>query len=220
MRAMILAAGRGERLRPLTDELPKPLVKVCGEPLIAYSLWNLHRAGVREVVINVHYMAEKIMRFLGNGQAFGLDIQYSVEDPVLETGGGILQALPLLGTAPFIVTSADIWTDFDFTVLKNIELKSLAHLILVPNPSYHLSGDFALSDTGLIIGTGLKKTFANISVLNPDLFRDLKPGAFRLGPVLKQAVSQALVTGKEYLGAWMNVGTLEELRQLELQLHT
>jgi len=217
MKAMILAAGRGERLRPFTDTTPKPLLEVAGQPLIAYQLRALAAAGIKEVIINVSYLGHLIQTALGDGSAYGVKIHYSVEATLLETGGGIYNALPLLGNEPFIVTSADIWTDYPFARLFN-RLTKLIHLVVVNNPDFHPEGDFALQD-GFLANEGTPKfTFANIGIYHPDLFKDCKPGAFRLVSLLRNAITQGQATGELYSGGWANIGTAEQLAQLSCQL--
>lgn len=215
MRAMILAAGRGERLRPLTDQTPKPLLEVAGQPLIVYSLQALAAAGIQDIVINIAYLGHLIQAVLGDGNRYGVRIQYSVETQALETGGGVYQALPLLGAEPFIVLSADIWSDYPLQQLPS-KLTGLAHLVLVDNPDYHRRGDFSLLSDGQLTNEGdAKLTFANMGIYHPDLFKDCKPGFFRLGDLLHSAVTRGQVTGEHYHGGWANVGTAEQLIQLD-----
>ena len=210
-RAMILAAGRGERMGELTAGVPKPLLQVAGHYLIEYAIVQLKRAGVTEIVINVSHLAEQIQDALGNGARYGVNLLYSVEKERLETGGGILKALPLLGAAPFILLSADVICDYPLTQLPINTLKGLAHLVLVPNPLYHPQGDFGLANGYLNLTTKPAYTFANISVLHPDLFAAAEPGHFRLSKLLLPAVTQTQVTGELYTGQWFNVGTKEDL---------
>lgn len=214
MKAMILAAGRGERMMPLTHDTPKPLLKVGEYTLIEHTLLNLRRAGISEVVINVCYFAEHIMNRLGDGARYDMSIAYSEEKAgLLGTGGGILQALPLLGDAPFMVVSADIWTDYPFAHLKTVPCP-VAHLVLVDNPAFHTTGDFGLQDN-VITNTPPKKTYASFAVFNPALFQQHAPGYFSLIDVLKAPIAAGQVTGEYYAGMWKNVGTpalLEEVR--------
>lgn len=213
MKAMILAAGRGSRLQPLTDTIPKPLLLVGKKTLIEYNLDLLNHAGIDDVVINVSHHAKQIMDFLGDGSRYGLTIQYSYEPEVLGTGGGIFQALELLGKEPFLLLSADVWTELKFSpALMGGEGE--AHLVLVDNPDYHHQGDFALSDNNTVMLSGNKLTYAGIARVHPKLFRDAKPGAFSLAPLLNNAVSRGVVTGERYGGAWFNVGTIKELERL------
>ena len=214
MRAMILAAGRGERMRPLTDSIPKPLLEVNGKPLIQYHVENLVRSGMTSIVINHARLGAQIERYLGDGSRFGADITYSPEgDLPLETGGGIFNALPLLGTDPFVVVNADIWTDFPFHTLPP-QPTHLAHLVLVPNPPYNPGGDFSLAGTQAgVIGTPLY-TFSGIAVYRPELFTGCKRGAFSLAPLLRIATARQQVTGELYDGDWMDIGTAERLDEL------
>ncbi|MGR8929688.1 MAG: N-acetylmuramate alpha-1-phosphate uridylyltransferase MurU [Gammaproteobacteria bacterium] len=216
MRAMILAAGRGERMRPLTDSTPKPLLKVGGKALIEYSLENLAAAGFSDVVINVAYLGRQIMDYCGDGSRWGVDIRYSNEgETALETAGGIAKALPLLGGAPFLVINADIVCDYPLAELpgKHIEL---AHLILIDNPPHHPRGDFSLQANGLIAEQDEDKlTFSGIGVYHPALFADLLVGEpVKLRPVLSQAMLHGRVTGEYYKGLWLDIGTPDRLQEL------
>lgn len=218
-RAMILAAGRGERLRPLTDDIPKPLIPVAGKPLIVYHLENLASMGITDIVINVSHQAKKIQDSLGSGDAFGVNIHYSIEPETggLETGGGIFKALPLLGEEPFIVVSGDVWTDYPFAKLLR-PLDKLAHLVLVDNPWHHPQGDFYLSEQGLmknIEGGVTTRNFAGIGLYHPKLFAHCKPGIFPLAPLLKEAINQQMISGEYYSGRWVNVGTLKCLNEAQ-----
>jgi MurNAc alpha-1-phosphate uridylyltransferase len=210
MKAMILAAGRGSRMRPLTDSTPKPLLKVGCFSLIEHLLIRLRDQGFQEIVINVAYLGDKIIATLGSGKRFGLKIQYSMEQHPegLETGGGIFNALPLLGDSPFLVLSGDIWTDYNFSSLKRKNLVgSVAHLVLVDNPPDHARGDFNLDGDRLCLVQGKRLTFGNIGVYHPDLFRNCQPGFFPLRPLLVEAIQKGLVTGEYYSGSWINVST-------------
>ncbi len=220
MRAMILAAGRGERMRPLTDSLPKPLLPVGGRPLIEHHLCALAVAGFREIVINTGYLGEQLPARLGRGGRFGLSIRYSPEPPeALETGGGVFQALPLLGETPFVVINGDIWTDYDYARLPG-RLAGLAHLVLVNNPPQHPGGDFALAG-GQVSGQGAARlTFSGISVLKPALFAGCAPSRFPLAPLLRRAMAAGQVTGEHYQGAWRDIGTPERLADLDQQLRS
>ncbi len=220
MKAMILAAGRGERMRPLTDTTPKPLLDVAGRRLIEYHIQNLVAAGITELVINHAYLGEQIEMLLADGSVYGVSIQYSPEREALETGGGIFNALPLLGDAPFVVVNGDVWTDYPFQQLPD-SIAGLAHLLLVNNPEHNPLGDFALRD-GLVSATAEPKfTFSGISILRPEIFADCQPGIFPLAPVLRQAMQIGKVMGEHYAGGWCDVGTPERLQQLEqkLRLH-
>jgi len=217
MKAMILSAGRGRRMRHLTNTTPKSLLQVQNKPLIFYHLEKLAAAGVSDVVINLAYLGEQIQEAVGNGQDFGLQVHYSQEpEGGLETGGGILQALPILGHEPFIVISADIWTAFSFADLSP-NMTHLAHLILVQNPPYHPQGDFNLTDRQLYTNSddiAHEYTYASIGVYHSDLFQHCQTDYFRLGPLLKAASCDGAVTGEIYTGCWENVGTPEQLAKL------
>lgn len=214
MKAMILAAGRGEHLRPETDTIPKPLLKVGEYTLIEHQLRRLALAGFVDVVINVSYRAKQIIEALGNGEKYGLDIQYSYEaQGRLETGGGIFQALPLLGNAPFLVVSCDIWTDFPLQILPT-EITNVAHLVVVDNPAHHLEGDFCLESGKVTRNQGERYTYGNIGVLHPSLFEDCPAGAFPLSKLFFEAIDKGLVTGQHYFGEWINVGSHEALAEV------
>ncbi|HXQ99015.1 MAG TPA: nucleotidyltransferase family protein [Pseudomonas sp.] len=215
MKAMILAAGKGERLRPLTLHTPKPLVRVGGVPLIEYHLRALEAAGVAEVVINHAWLGQQIEDYLGDGQRLGLNIRYSPEGEPLETGGGIFRALPLLGDEPFLVVNGDIWTDCDFAGLA-APLKGLAHLVLVDNPLHHPGGDFALVDGQVRDDASLPRlTYSGIAILHPQLFAGCSDGAFKLAPLLRDAMAKGQVTGEHFSGRWVDVGTHERLAHVE-----
>lgn len=216
MRAMILAAGRGERLRPLTDSTPKPLIEVGGKPLIVRHLERLAAAGFSEIVINIAWLGERIMDHLGNGDAFGVTIRYSREPPeALETAGGIVQALPLLGDRPFLTVSADVLTDYPFERLRDIESPRLAHLVLVDNPPHHPQGDFSLENGQVRSGSGNAMTFSGIAVFEPSLFAGLSPGRRPLRPVLEQTIAAGRVGGEHYAGMWADIGTPERLADVQ-----
>lgn len=220
MKAMILAAGRGERMRPLTDHTPKPLLKVAGQCLIEYHIQNLVRAGITELVINHAHLGEQLEAALGDGSAYGATIQYSAEGQALETAGGIFNALPLLGDNPFVVVNGDVWSDFSFQALPK-SIQGLAHLVLVDNPEHNPQGDFALQ-AGQVSDDGESKfTFSGISILSPELFSGCQSGAFPLAPLLRQAMASGKVSGEHYCGEWCDVGTPERLQQLDqtLRLH-
>jgi MurNAc alpha-1-phosphate uridylyltransferase len=217
MKAMLLAAGRGERLRPLTDERPKPLLEVGGKPLVVWQLENLRRAGVTEVVINLAWLGEQIAHRLGDGSRWGLRVHYSPEPPnALETAGGIRQALELLGDAPFMLANADVWTRFDFSTLPGAP-RGLAHLVLVPNPEHHPQGDFAL-EAGQINDHGSPRyTYAGVGVFSPELFRSIVPGTRApLAPLLREAMARGAVSGEIFSGPWIDVGTVERLETANL----
>ncbi|WP_397451077.1 N-acetylmuramate alpha-1-phosphate uridylyltransferase MurU [Pseudomonas sp. NA-150] len=215
MKAMILAAGKGERLRPLTLHTPKPLVRAGGVPLIEYHLRALHAAGFTEIVVNHAWLGQQIEEYLGDGQRLGLSIQYSPEGEPLETGGGIFRALPLLGDGPFLVVNGDIWTDYDFSALSR-PISGLAHLVLVDNPEHHPAGDFALVDGQVIESRSLPRlTYSGMAILHPDLFEDCEAGAFKLAPLLREAMAQGRVSGEHFTGRWVDVGTHERLADVE-----
>ena len=214
MKAMLLAAGRGERLRPLTDHRPKPLLVVRGKPLVVWHLEALARAGVSEVVINLSWLGASIREVVGNGERFALRIRYS-EEPAgaLEVGGGIYQALPLLGAAPFIVVNGDTFTDLDFARLA-IEPNALAHLVLVANPEHHPRGDFVLTGRLISAAETPRLTYAGIGVYRPELFARCAPGRFPLLPLLQAAIAAGRLTGERYDGAWTDVGSVQRLAAL------
>ncbi|WP_407294828.1 N-acetylmuramate alpha-1-phosphate uridylyltransferase MurU [Stutzerimonas zhaodongensis] len=214
MKAMILAAGKGERLRPLTLHTPKPLVRAGGVPLIEYHIRALAEAGFDELVINHAWLGEQIEAHLGDGARLGVHINYSPEGEPLETGGGIHRALPLLGDSPFLVVNGDIWTDYDFRRL-NRPLEGLAHLVLVNNPAHHLQGDFTLIDGRVRDELSAALTYSGIAVLSPELFQSCAAGAFKLAPLLRQAMLDGRVTGEHHSGHWIDVGTLERLAEVE-----
>ena len=218
MKAMVLAAGRGERMRPITDTVPKPLVRVGGRPLIAWHLAALARAGVREVVINLSWLGEQLRAALGTGADFGLRITYSEEGPVpLETGGGIFRALPLLGPEPFLVLSGDIWTDIDLGGVQ-LEPEAHAHLVLIPNPPHHPRGDFGLEGNVVVQRDSERLTYANVGIYRPEFFAGCAAGRFPLLEPLNRAIAARLVRGEVHRGAWSDVGTPERLAQLEARL--
>jgi MurNAc alpha-1-phosphate uridylyltransferase len=218
MKAMILAAGRGERLRPLTDEIPKPLIKAGGMALIEYHLDNLADAGFKDVIINTAWHAEKIHELLEDGKRYGVHIHYSDEGTALETAGGIINALPLLGDEPFLVVNGDVWCHFDFTELPELEAGREAHLILVDNPDHNEKGDFAL-ENGLVRNSGdTMHTYSGIGIYHPAFFAGQQPGVLPLAPVLRKKCEQGLVSGQLYGGLWTDVGTIERLQELEKQL--
>jgi MurNAc alpha-1-phosphate uridylyltransferase len=218
MKAMLLAAGRGERLRPITDSVPKPLVQVGGRPLIAWHLAALSRAGIREVVINLSWLAERLRAALGDGSAYGVSITWSDEGPVpLETGGGICRAVPLLGPGPFLVVNADIWTDIDFATLA-LANTSLAHLVLVPNPAHNARGDFGLDGDRIVSRDTDRFTYSGVGLYRAEFFAGCTAGRFPLLPLLNRAIGEGRVTGELHRGAWSDVGTAGRLAQLEARL--
>lgn len=216
MRAMILSAGRGERLRPLTDHQPKPLLPLGGKPMMLRHLENFKQAGIQEIVINLGHLGEKIEQWFGNGAQFGLSIQYSYEDPILETGGGIAKALPYLGLDPFLAVSGDVVTDYPFERLVNFSPRGLAHLVLVDNPPHHLKGDYSILEDGTISETKPPFfNFAGIGVYRPQLFENCPEGAFPLPFLFKRAFLDNAITGEYYSGFWHNIGTFEQLQAID-----
>ena len=231
MKALIFAAGLGERMRPLTDHTPKPLLVVGGKPLIAWHLEKLAAVGIRDVVVNTSWLAHRFPELLGDGSQWGLGLHYSFEGDVpLETGGGIYHALPLLGDAPFIAVNGDIWTDFDFSILPS-EPAGSAHLVLVDNPVHHPGGDFALTETGCVDSKGaVKLTFSGIGVYRPALLQNWRavigdaeggeadPPRFKLAPLLRDAMARSAVSGIHHPGRWTDVGTPSRLWALDSEL--
>jgi len=218
MKALILAAGRGERLRPLTDHTPKPLLQAGGRPLIEHTLLALAEQGFHDCVINLAYRGTQIREHLGDGSRLGLRIRYSLEgDEALETGGGIHHALPLLGAEPFLVVNGDIGCDYPYARLRSVNLE-LAHLVLTANPSHHPNGDFALRD-GLLRAEGEPRhTYTGIGVFRPELFANRMPSKFPLAPLLRAAMSEGKVGGELYPGFWMDIGTLQRLHEFDARL--
>lgn len=216
MKAMILAAGKGERLRPLTLHTPKPLVRAGGVPLIEYHVRALAAAGFDELVINHAWLGQQIEEYLGDGARFGVRIAWSPEGEPLETGGGIHRALPLLGEQAFAVVNGDVWCEYDFTRLLK-PLPGLAHLVLVDNPPHHPRGDFALAEGWVTDPTAdtPRLTYSGIAVLHPKLFEGSVAGAFKLAPLLRQAMAQGQVSGEHFQGRWVDVGTHERLAEVE-----
>jgi MurNAc alpha-1-phosphate uridylyltransferase len=220
MKAMILAAGRGERLRPLTDRVPKPLLEAGGKPLIGWHLERLAAAGCREVVINVSHLGERIVERLGDGAAWGLRIAFSREPQPLETAGGMALARRLLGPDPFLLVNGDVYCEVDLARLRRVEIgERLAHLVLVPNPPHHPAGDFTL-DAGRIGNAAAPRyTYAGIAVIAPALFAGVAAGSkAQLAPLLRAAAERRLVSGELFEGTWLDVGTLERLSALEAYL--
>ena len=223
MKAMILAAGLGNRMRPLTLHIPKPLLEVGGKPLIVWHIEKLQKIGVTEIVINTAWLGEKLATTLGDGSQFGVNILWSHEGEGLEAAGGIINALPLLGDEPFILVNGDVWTTMDFASLLDVQLgEQQAHLVLVENPPQHLKGDFILSN-GLAytfeqeqLGEAL--TYSGIAVLHPRMFAGLENGKRPLAPLLKQAMQQQQVSAEKLQGIWVDVGTPERLEQLDQQI--
>jgi len=225
--ALIFAAGRGERMRPLSDATPKPLLRVGGKALIEWHLERLAGAGVRKVVINTSHLAAQFAAALGDGSRWNLRIAYSYEGPEpLETGGGMLRALPLLGAAPFIAVNGDIWTDFDFSTLPQSP-GGLAHLVVVDNPPHHPRGDFLLrggvleddsEELAATRGSGVRLTFAGIGVYRPELLDGQAPGKYSIVPLLRAAMRTGRVSGEHFRGRWSDVGTSQRLDDLDRAL--
>jgi MurNAc alpha-1-phosphate uridylyltransferase len=219
MKAMLLAAGHGMRMRPLTENIPKPLLQVCGKPLLQHHIESLSRAGITEIVINHARLGRMIESCFGDGSKFGVDICYSAEGDIpLETGGGIKRALPILGDAPFIVISADIYTDFNFARLTNISA-DLAHLVLVDNPAHHPHGDFCLVEDRIQKTGGARLTYANIGIFTREFFSHCQEAVIPLGPLLDNAIDTSRVTGEYFSGYWVNVGTPDTLTRINNELN-
>lgn len=227
MKAMILAAGRGERMRPLTDTTPKPLLEVGGKPLIMHQITALVAGGFSEIVINHAHLGAQLVAALGDGAALGARITYSPEPPgALETGGGIFQALDVLAGPAFVVINGDVWTDYPYARLRHTPA-GLAHLVLVDNPAHHRGGDFALRSTGAVVectaDTAVNEgppclTFSGIGVYRPALFEACQPGAFPLAPLLREAMRSGQVSGEHHPGRWVDVGTPARLKELDERL--
>ncbi|HEV2701325.1 MAG TPA: nucleotidyltransferase family protein [Steroidobacteraceae bacterium] len=218
MKAMLLAAGRGERMRPLTDHTPKPLLVAGGKPLIAWHLEALARAGVRDVIINLSWLGPQIRAAVGDGRGFGVRVHYSEEgSPPLETGGGIFQALPLLGPAPFLVVNGDTFTDFDVSALR-LSAAADARLVLVPNPPQHPRGDFDLEGERIIDREPRPLTYSGIGIFSPALFAGCSAGRFALLPLLQRAAAAGRLQGQRHDGVWRDIGTPERLAALDRDL--
>ena len=215
MKAMVLAAGRGERMRPITDTLPKPLVPVAGKPLIGYHLERLAAAGVREVVVNLSWLGDRIRAALGDGRDYRLSISYSEEGPVpLETGGGIFKALPLLGPGPFLVVNGDTWSDIDYVRLA-LEDGANGRIVLVPNPTHNSRGDFGVEGDVVVDRETDRFTYSGVGVYRPEFFDGCSPGRFPMLPLLKRAIAARLLRGEVHPGEWCDVGTPERLATLD-----
>jgi MurNAc alpha-1-phosphate uridylyltransferase len=219
MKAMILAAGRGERMKPLTDTVAKPLLPVAGKPLIQYHIEALASAGIADIVINLAWQGAMIREALGDGSQFGVRIAYSDEgDAALETGGGVLNALPLLGDSPFLVVSGDIWTDYPLAqAISRPAAGDVAHFVVVPNPDFHTRGDFGLRD-GRMTDEAERYTYANIGVFTAEFFAGCRPGRFGLAPLMYEWIRKQRVSGELYQGRWYNIGTPAQLAQLDHSL--
>lgn len=225
MKVMILAAGIGERMRPLTDHTPKPLLRVGGIPLIEHHLRRLAAAGLREVVINVSHLGRQILDYCGDGVRWGLAIAYSPEEEPLETAGGIHRALPLLGDEPFLVVNGDIWIDYDFRRLVACRLGpgTAAHLVMVGNPPQHPRGDFLLDAGGRVreLEQGaVGATYSGVGVYDAAFFAGMQPGKLRLRPLLDEAIRRGLLSGEFFAGDWEDVGTPERLEALDQRLRS
>ena len=223
MKAMILAAGMGNRMRPLTLHTPKPLLEVGGKPLIVWHIEKLQKMGVQEIVINTAWLGEKLADALGDGSQFGVKILWSHEGEGLETAGGIINALPLLGNEPFILVNGDVWTTMDFAPLLNVQLQDdLAHLVLVENPVQHPQGDFTLAATKAYTfeqaRSGENLTYSGVAVMHPQMFNGLESGKRPLAPLLKQAMQQEKISAQKLQGVWVDVGTPERLNALDQQI--
>ena len=225
MKAMILAAGYGKRLRPLTHKIPKPMIPVAGKPLLQHHIERLVAMGITEVVINVSWLADQIESFFGDGSNFGIRITWSKESEPLETGGGILKVLPLLGDAPFLLINGDIWTDFPLPTVTDITLEGdqSAWLLLVNNPQHNPVGDFGLQEGFVSYEPDLKYTFSGISVFKPMLFADyaqncMEASCFPLRDVLRPAIESKRIIGSVYAGHWCDVGTIERYNELNKHL--
>ncbi len=218
MKAMILAAGRGERMRPLTDTTPKPLLEVGGIPLIVWHIERLAHEGFKEIIINIAHLGYKIPEALGDGSEWGVKLIYSdeQEEGALESAGGIIKALPLLGDEPFLVVNGDIWCDYDFEHVKALPQNILAHLILVPNPEHNTKGDFALNESKVV--DNKQYTFSGIGYYSPKLFEGIAYGKTPLAPLLREAMRAGKVSGELYEGEWYDIGTPQRLEWLNAQL--
>lgn len=219
MKALILAAGRGERMRPLTDKTPKPLLTIGNKALIEYHIEALAKAGITELVINCAWLGQQIIDALGDGSRYGVTIVYSDEgEQALETAGGIINALNLLGNDPFIVVNGDIWCDYDFARLPS-SIKGLAHLVMVDNPEHNVEGDFSLQDDGTLENEGSNKlTFSGIGIYKAELFKNIPAGIQPLAPLLRQVIQQGMVSGEKYRGVWLDIGTPERLEEVNQRI--
>jgi N-acetyl-alpha-D-muramate 1-phosphate uridylyltransferase len=218
LKAMVLAAGRGERMRPLTDRVPKPMLTMAGELLVAHQLRALAAAGIRAVVMNVSWLADALRAELGDGSAWGVRIEYSPEPwPPLDTGGGIFQALPLLGPGPFLLVNGDVWFELSPCALQ-LPAGMLGHLVLVPNPEHNPHGDFGLVDGRVAPDAEPRFTYGGMAILTPELFTGCAPGRFPLAPLLRSAARQGRISGELHGGGWVDVGTPERLYALRSRL--
>lgn len=220
MRAMILCAGRGERMRPLTDTTPKPLLPVGGKPLVVHAIERLRAAGVRDIVINHAHLGAMIETALGDGTRYGVSIRYSPEAEALETAGGIATALPLLDASEFIVVNGDVYCEHDLAALcRSLPDGALAHLVLVDNPDHHLRGDFALEGDHVVNRGGAMLTFSGLGRYRAGLFAGIAPGTkAQLAPLLRTAADRGQLQGEHYRGCWRDIGTPERLAELDRKL--
>lgn len=220
MRAMILAAGKGERMSPLTNKIPKPLLEILGRPLIAWHLEKLAKAHFKEIVINHAYLGEMIESYVGDGSKWGLKVDYSREGNPLETAGGIKRALPLLGNEPFLAINADVFTDLDYSILKNRNLNDFqGHLVMVENPAHHPYGDFVLNNNQIELEGENKLTFSGIAIYQPEIFKEIniEPVA-KLAPILKKLIDRGCISGEKYHGLWFDIGTPVRLEEINFFL--
>ena len=225
MKAMILAAGRGSRMRPLTDHTPKPLLDVGGKPLIVWHIENLKTAGFKDIVINIAWLGNQIPEALGDGSKFGVNLHYSDEqqEGALETAGGIIKALPLLSEMPsenetFLVVNGDVWCDFNYSTINPIQNDDLAHLVLVNNPEHNPSGDFSLNGRRIAEQGDNKLTFSGIGYYHPDLFKNMKTGKLALAPILRENMGLNKISGEFYQGEWRDIGMPERLEELNAKM--
>ena len=222
MKAMVLAAGRGERMGSLTNRIPKPLTRIKNSTLIEHNILRIKESGIDEIVINISWLGSQIKDHLGDGEKLGIKITYLDEgNEMLGTGGGIYNALEFLGEDPFWLVNSDIYTDYSIDTNKELNNDNLAHLILVPNPSYHRSGDFHLVNDKVTTSSGVKPlTYSGMSIISPQLFADSNSGVFPLEPLLESAASSGLISGECFNGFWTDVGTQERLKILESLLNS
>lgn len=213
---MLLAAGMGTRMLPLTRDIPKPLLPVKGKPLIEHHLIKLAQANFDEVVINLHYLGELIKARIGDGSRYGLKVHYSLEPVLLETAGGIKKALPMIGDAPFTVISSDIFTDYDFAKLAKIDLKHDAHLMMVDNPGHHREGDFSLDQAGMLGHQGVKLTWSSMGVFDPAFFASVGDGPWPLRDLFDKGIRHGNVSGEHIISSWTDVGTPARYQQLQI----
>ena len=217
---MILAAGHGTRMKPLTDHTPKPLLKVGGKPLIVWHIEKLKRAGFKDIIINIAWLGDQIPKALGDGSQFGVHLHYSDEqaDGALETAGGIIKALPFFDNKPFLVVNGDVWCDYEYNNIITLKDNQLAHLVLVNNPEHNPGGDFSLSNQTVKTEGEKKLTFSGIGYYHPDLFTEFPQGKRPLAPLLRKAMDNNKVSGESFTGDWRDIGTPERLKQLDRDL--